>query len=78
MQAIGTLANMTSLDIPANTSWAKLLRDNQLVSIFQRLMVNGMAQNDLILEVIMVIGAAASDPQVRTVIRMVALPGLII
>jgi hypothetical protein len=67
LQAIGTLANMTTLDIPANTSWAKILRDNQLLSIFQRLMINGMAQNDLILEVVMVMGAAASDPQVYSV-----------
>jgi hypothetical protein len=65
IEAVGTLANMTTLDIPANTTWFKILKENNLLSLFQRLLVNGMAQNDLILEVVMLIGAACSDSQVR-------------
>lgn len=55
---------MTSSDLPANATWAKLFRDNNLLSLFAKLLVPGMAQNDLLLEIVMLISAAASEAQV--------------
>lgn len=61
VEVLGTLANLTSLDIPGNLGWAKLLGDYNLLSLVSKLLVPGMAQNDVLLEVIMLISTAASD-----------------
>jgi hypothetical protein len=61
VEILGTLANLTSLDIPVNHGWGKLLGDYNLLSLISKLLVPGMAQNDVLLEVIMLISAAASD-----------------
>jgi hypothetical protein len=61
----GCLANMTVYDLPATSNWAKLLRDYGLLNTFCKMLVPGMAQNDLLLEIVMIISAVASDMQVR-------------
>jgi hypothetical protein len=61
----GCLANMTVYDLPATSNWAKLLRDHGLLNTFCKMLVPGMAQNDLLLEIVMIISAVASDMQVR-------------
>ena len=55
---------MTIYDMPASSNWSKLLRDYGLVNLFCKLLVPGMAQNDLLLEIVMLIANIASDPQV--------------
>ena len=61
VEVLGTLSCLTTLDIPINHGWAKLLDDYHLLSLISKLLVPGMAQNDVLLEVIMLISAAASD-----------------
>jgi hypothetical protein len=61
----GCLANMTALDLPANSNWSRLLRDHGLLNTFCKMLVPGMAQSDLLLEVVMLISTAASDAQVN-------------
>ncbi len=61
---IGLLANLTVFDLPASSSWSRLLKDYGLMSLFSRLLVPGMVPNDLLLEVIMLVSSVASDTQV--------------
>jgi hypothetical protein len=61
IELVGTLANMTSDDVPANTTWSRLVKEFNLVSLFSKLLIPGMAQNDLLLEIIMLISAIARD-----------------
>ena len=63
LEVLGTLANMTIYDLPATATWAKLVKEFGLVGLFSRLLVPGMAQNDLLLEVVMLIASIASDMQ---------------
>ena len=43
----GILANLTTLDLPSTSSWSKLLRDHNLLSLLSKTLVPGMAQADL-------------------------------
>jgi hypothetical protein len=61
VEVLGTLANLTILDLPMNQGWSKLLGDYNIMSLITKLLVPGMAQNDVLLEVVMIIAAAASD-----------------
>ncbi len=62
VEILGTLANLTVLDLPVNQGWARILQDFHLLSYISKLLVPGMAQNDVLLEVVMLISAAAVDP----------------
>jgi len=55
---------MTVYDLPASSNWSKLLRDHSLVNLFCKMLVPGMAQNDLLLEIVMLIANIATDSQV--------------
>lgn len=65
VEVLGTLANMTVYDLPASSTWAKLLKEHGLMSLFSRMLVPGMVANDLLLEMIMLIASIASDTQVE-------------
>lgn len=60
----GCLANMTMHDLPASSNWSKMLRDYNLLNLFCKMLVPGMAQVDLLLEIVMIISTIASDLQV--------------
>jgi hypothetical protein len=77
VEILGTLANLTSLDIPVNQGWSKLLGDYNLLSLISKLLVPGMAQNDVLLEVIMLISAAASDNTTCSVLASSNIIGLL-
>ena len=76
-QLIGTLANFTSYDLPVNTSWAKVMKDYQLLNMFSKMLVPGMAQNDLLLEIVMLIATISSDEKACEVIATSTLIGLL-
>ena len=64
MEVFGCLVNMTVHDLPANMSWSKVLKEYLLLSILAKLLVPGMAQNDLLLVIIMLIATIASETTV--------------
>ena len=64
VQTMGCLANITTLDLPVNYTWGKLVRDFNLISIISKLLIPGMAQDDLILEVLLLVTAITMDAQV--------------
>lgn len=55
---------MTMYDLPATSNWSKLLREHGLLNTFCKMLVPGMAQNDLLLEIVMIVSTVASDLQV--------------
>eukprot|EP01035_Chromulina_nebulosa_P019979 gene19979-25948_t len=61
VEVFGCLANLTIHDLPTNAPWMKIIKEYNLLSIISKLLVPGMAQNDLVLEIILVIGSMASD-----------------
>jgi hypothetical protein len=54
---------MTVYDLPSTSNWSKLLRDQGLLSFCTRMLVPGLAQNDLILEIVLLLGSVATDAQ---------------
>jgi hypothetical protein len=61
VEVFGCLANMTSQDLPNNLPWVKVLKEYNLLSIISKLLVPGMAQNDLLLEIILLLGTIVSE-----------------
>lgn len=77
VEVLGILANMTSLDLPANQTWTKLLREQNLLNLLSKLLVPGMCQNDLLLEVVLLISTAASDSSVCELLTTSNIIGLL-
>jgi hypothetical protein len=77
VEVFGTLANMTIYDLPASSNWAKLLREYNLINLFCKMLVPGMAQNDLLLEIVMLVSTIASDMQACDLIASSTLVGLL-
>lgn len=64
IEIVGCLANMTVYDLPATSNWSKLIKEYSLMNYLNKLLVPGLTQNDLILEIIMLIATMATDPAV--------------
>lgn len=54
---------MTIYDLPATANWSKLLKEHNLVNLFSKMLVPGMATNDLLLEIVMLLSTISSDQQ---------------
>jgi hypothetical protein len=63
LEILGTLANLTTLDLPMNQGFSKIMLDFNLLSLLNKLLIPGMAQNDIVLEVILIFSTAVSDSQ---------------
>ena len=77
IEVIGILANMTAQDVPANTSWARILKEYQLIPLFSKLFVPGMAQADLLLELVMLVYSITADPAACDLVASSNLIGLL-
>ena len=64
IELYGCLANFTSNDLPVNSSWYKIVRDYNFLNQFSKMLVPGMVQNDVVLEIVMLLGCMATDPKV--------------
>lgn len=51
VQVLGTLNNLTALDLPKGIGWVDVLSNYALAPFLTKLLVPGMAQNDVVLEV---------------------------
>lgn len=63
LEVIGTLACITVFDLPRNASWGDMIEEFQLTSFFVKLLVPGMSETDLALEVVLFIDQLAMDPE---------------
>lgn len=61
IEVVGTLANLTSLDLPGG--WCKVLKDYKMFQLVSKLLAPGAAELDLVLECIMLLAAAATEPK---------------
>lgn len=77
VQVFGCLANLTVYDLPANSNWSRLVKEYNLIAMFSQMLVPGMSQNDMLLEIIMLISTIASDAQACNMIASSALIGLL-
>ena len=64
IELYGCLANFTANDLPVNSSWYKIVRDYNFLNQFSKMLVPGMVQNDVVLEIVMLLGCMAADPKV--------------
>lgn len=73
VEVFGILANLTSMDLPANQSWAKLLSmtsdakpDMSLLELITKVLSNaagGSVLQDMVLETVLLLGTISLDPQ---------------
>ncbi|CAN0205504.1 unnamed protein product [Discosporangium mesarthrocarpum] len=63
VEVLGTLGNLTALDLPRGVTWADVLSNYALAPFLTKMLVPGMAQNDIVLEVVIFTGALAEDPK---------------
>ncbi|OQR91603.1 kinesin-associated protein [Achlya hypogyna] len=64
VEILGTLGNMTPNDLPAKTTWDKLLTQSVAVIPFlSKLLVRGFSQDDVVLQVIMFVSALMLEPK---------------
>eukprot|EP00903_Cladosiphon_okamuranus_P009154 g8747.t1 len=63
VEVLGTLNNLTALDLPKGIGWVDVLSNYALAPFLTKLLVPGMAQNDVVLEVVILAGVMAQDPQ---------------
>ena len=62
VETLGTLANITSLDLSPELSWSKLISKYSLLQYFHKLLVPGFSQDDVVLEVINCIANIVGNP----------------
>ncbi|TMW57386.1 hypothetical protein Poli38472_003311 [Pythium oligandrum] len=63
IEVLGTLGNMTPNDLPIKASWDRIIADNNLIPFLSKLLVPGFSQDDMILEVVLFVGALALEPK---------------
>jgi Kinesin-associated protein (KAP) len=61
IEILGILCNMTQLDLPKGVTWCDVLSNYSLDTFLCKLLVPGMSQTDIVLEVIMLVGVIAHD-----------------
>lgn len=61
VEALGTLANFTTLDLLRGVTWAKCIDECNLTGFLSKLLVNGMAQHDVVLEAVIFAGVLATE-----------------
>jgi len=61
VEALGTLVNFTALDLPKGFTWATIMEDFHLVNFIPKQLVPGMTQNDVVLEIVILVGVLCSD-----------------
>jgi len=70
VEALGTVNNLTALDLPKGAGWADLVEEFQLQSFIPKLLVPGMAQADVVLEVVILVGVLTADPKAVRVLAL--------
>ncbi|EQC25403.1 hypothetical protein SDRG_16730 [Saprolegnia diclina VS20] len=64
VEILGTLGNMTPNDLPAKTTWDKLLTQSvSVIPFLSKLLVRGFSQDDVVLQVVMFVSALMLEPK---------------
>lgn len=63
VEILGTMANLTLADLPTSQPWSKFIKEYDLISLLSKLLIPGMSQNDVILEVVMLVSAMLGEPE---------------
>jgi hypothetical protein len=63
VEVLGTLGNFTPADLGPKTSWSELMHTHSLVPFIRKLLVPGFLQDDIVLEVVILIGTIALDEE---------------
>ena len=77
VEVVGLLANLTKLDLPANMTWLKILKEQNILNLISKLLVPGMCQNDLLLEVVLLVSTAVSEAPVCEILATSNVIGLL-
>ena len=68
LEVLGTMGNLTPNDLPDSLTFADLIARYNLVEFFQRQLVPGMAQDDIILQIIILVGAMVAEHEAARVL----------
>lgn len=63
LEALATLANLTPSDLPTKAPWDRLISEHALLPFLSKLLVPGFSQDDVVLEVVLLVGALALEPK---------------
>lgn len=61
LQVLGTLANLTERDLPEKHTFASILTEFSMIEFLYKQLVPGFADDDIVLEVVMLIGQCAAE-----------------
>jgi hypothetical protein len=62
VEVIGTLANLTPLDLIRDTTFADVIINHGLIECLQQHLVPGFSEDDIVLQVVMFVGTMCRDP----------------
>lgn len=68
VEVLGTLANLTTRDLPEDLTFADLLAEYGFSQFLYKMLVPGFAEDDIVLEVIMLVGVIAAEPNSAPII----------
>ena len=61
VEVLGVIGNLTRNDLPNGTTFSDLIEKYELVDFFQRFLVPGMSQDDVVLNIIIIVGTFAVE-----------------
>ena len=61
VEILGTLGNLTNADLPTSQPWSRFIKDFNLIPLLSKLLIPGMSQNDVILEVVIFASTMLGD-----------------
>ena len=56
------------MDLPNTYNWSKMIKEFNIIPLLSKLLIPGMSQNDVILEVVMLTSALLTDPDASVLI----------
>jgi hypothetical protein len=77
LETLGSLANLTAQDMPRGVGFADLIINHGLVEFLHKHLVPGFAQDDIVLEAVMLIGMLCMDEDAARLIAGSPLPRLV-
>ncbi len=68
VEVLGTLGNMTPLDLPKGVIWSHAIGTHNLLGLIAHLLVPDMSQNDIVLEVIIFVAVLAQNDEASSLL----------
>ncbi len=68
VEVLGTLGNMTPLDLPKGMSWSEVIQAHDVLGLIAHLLVPDVSQNDIVLEIVIFVAALAQNDEASSLL----------